>query len=386
MTTTEKKVGSATVMNTATKEYKDQTQAAIQNLYNVSKTEVMTPSVGDAYSVERDPHLRLRRTLTPSLNLGIPKYAEAQFMLSSKFSETTGKRESLEFGAMLDGSSTVKRFTMDGYAFGAPEHEADVRIVTLHGISPGVSRTRWHKLGERYNKIYAESDPSKKKVRFVALDWHSIDRSVDDDSNTEFLTCLPKHMMEVSTTDVEEIAQLHATKDRQDWYRGFAKAIEGGACPRGFEDGGKILRGVIEEGLGWGKSNTPFILGIKSWSGGLGMRFLSQIHRSGSAVDRAFAGNIQGAIIMHPGCFDKKDIVDAMSSGIVKTSLMCWAKDDPLVPYSVAQMYLDAAGSNGKDSKVKLCTYESGGHHNFDGTEDLPNFDDSVIEWIDNLP
>src|SRR5210317_391543 len=105
MTNTEKKVGSATIMNTATKEYRDQTQAAIQNLYNVSKTEVMTPSVGDAYSVERDPHLRLRRTLTPSLNLGIKKYAEAQFMLSSKFSETMGKRESLEFGAKLDGSS-----------------------------------------------------------------------------------------------------------------------------------------------------------------------------------------------------------------------------------------------------------------------------------------
>ena len=138
--------------------------------------------------------------------------------------------------------------------------------------------------------------------------------------------------------------------------------------------------------MGWGKSNIPFILGIKSWSGGLGIRFLSQIYRGGSAEDQAFAGNIQGAIIMHPGCFDKKDIVDAMSSGIVKTALMCWAKDDPLVPYPVAQMYLDAADSNGNDDKVKLCTYESGGHHNFDGTEDLPNFDDSVIEWIDNLP
>lgn len=144
---------------------------------------------------------------------------------------------------------------------------------------------------------------------------------------------------------------------------------------------------MIEEGLGWGTSNdTKFILGVKSWSGGLGMRFLSQLSHSKSETDRKFAENIQGAIIMHPGCFDKGDIKEAMSSGIVKTALMCWALDDPLVPYKVSQMYLDAAGSNGNDDKIKLCTYESGGHHNFDGTEGLPNFDDAVIEWVDNLP
>ena len=59
---------------------------------------------------------------------------------------------------------------MDGYAFGAPESEANVRIVTLHGISPGVSRIRWHKLGERYNTIYKEGNKNnrKKKVRFVS--------------------------------------------------------------------------------------------------------------------------------------------------------------------------------------------------------------------------
>jgi hypothetical protein len=380
----EKKVGSATEMNTATHQYKDMTQSAIQTLYDISKSEVMTPSVGDAYSVPRDPHLRLRRTLTPSLNVGIPKYAEAQFMLSK--GETSGKRISLEFSVHFDNETNKKYFTMDGYAFGASESEADVRIVTLHGISCGVSRTRWHKLGEKYNQILAEASSSKKKkVRFIALDWHSIDRSVDDDTNTEFLSCLPKHIIEVSPCDVEEIAMLHDTPDRQEWHRNFAKAAK--VCPRTFTDGSKLLRGVIEEGLGWGTSNdTKFILGVKSWSGGLGMRLLSQLSRSKSETDRKFAKNIQGAIIMHPFFFDKSDIQEAMSSGVVKTALMCWALDDPLTPYKVSQMYLDAAGSNGNDDKIKLCTYECGGHHNFDGTEGLPNFDHTVIEWIDDLP
>jgi len=75
-----------------------------------------------------------------------------------------------------------------------------------------------------------------------------------------------------------------------------------------------------------------------------------------------------------------------MSSGIVKTALMVWAKDDPLIPYPVTQLYLDAAGSNGDDEKIKFISYERGGHHNFDGTDNLPNFDDSVIEWVNNLP
>ena len=389
----EKKVQSATAMNTATTEYKQQTQSAIQTLYNISQHEIMTPSVGDAYSVSRDPHLRLRRTLTPSLNVGIPKYAEAQFMLSKE--ETCGKRISLEFCVDFNNNATTTKkkcnFTMDGYAFGAPESEANVRIVTLHGISPGVSRIRWHKLGERYNTIYKEGNKNrrKKKVRFVCLDWHSIDRSVDDDSNTEFLTCLPKHIMDVSSSpsDVEEFAVLHATKDRQDWLRGFAKAVENGACPRTFNDGSRILRSVIEEGLHWGtSSDTQFILAVKSWSGGLGMRMLADIGRRSCDDDDSFAKNIQGAIIMHPGCFDKGDLQDAMSSGVVKCALMCWAKDDPLVPYPMAQMYLDAAGSNGNDDKIKLCTYEKGGHHNFDGTESLPNFDDEVVDWVEKLP
>jgi len=83
-------------------EEQQQTQELIKSLYEISKSEFMTPTVGDPYSAPRDPHLRLRRTLTPSLNVGIPKYAEAQFMLSK--AETSGKRLTLEFGVEFNGT------------------------------------------------------------------------------------------------------------------------------------------------------------------------------------------------------------------------------------------------------------------------------------------
>ena len=196
------------------KEQDERTQVVIRALYDISQGEFMTPSFGEACRVSRDPHLRLRRTLTPSLNVGIPKYAEAQFMLSKE--ETTGKRLSLEFGVPFGGAT--RRFAMDAYAFGASEAEANVRVVTLHGISPGVSRTRWHALGERYDVIArAASTSSPRRVRFVALDWHSIDRSVDDRANTEFLTCLPKHIWETSTNgeNLEDVIRLFDSEDRR---------------------------------------------------------------------------------------------------------------------------------------------------------------------------
>lgn len=369
------------------KEQDERTQALIRALYVISQGEFMTPSFGEAYRVSRDPHLRLRRTLTPSLNVGIPKYAEAQFMLSKE--ETTGKRLSLEFGVPLGGAT--RRFAMDAYAFGASEAEANVRVVTLHGISPGVSRTRWHALGERYDVIArTASTSSPRRVRFVALDWHSIDRSVDDRANTEFLTCLPKHIWETSTNgeNLEDVIRLFDSEDRREWLRNFAKDIDDGACPRKDGEGGRILRAVIEEGLGWGERDTPFILGIKSWSGGLGVRMLAQCHREcrnskeDGATPSSFVDNIKGVIMMHPACYSKSDIEDAMSSGMIPAVLMCWAKDDPLVPYKMSQTYLDASSSN---TKVKLVSYERGGHHNFDGSEGLPNFDDDVIKWINNL-
>jgi len=382
------------------KELERRTQSAIRSLHELSKVEYLTPSFGDPYAVSRDPHLRLRRTLAPSANVGIPKYAEAQFMLSRE--ETTGRRVRLEFGVSFDGddnggdanASSRKLFTMDGYAFGATEDKADVRVVALHGISPGVSRTRWHRLGERYDAIAGSSSDGEKKtkkVRFVALDWHSIDRSVDDGTNTEFLTCLPKHIMETTSDEsaMEEIVRMFDSEERREWCQKFSSAINGGICPRTFDDGGKILRSVIEEGLGWGTKDKRVVLAIKSWSGGLGMRMLAQVHRGrasgGGGGGTSFADNVQGAIIMHPACFDRRDIVDAMSYGVVPSALMCWARDDPLVPYGVSRMYVDAA-ARGR-TELKLSTYERGGHHNFDGSDtSLPNFDDEVIEWIEGLP
>ncbi|KAL9188162.1 hypothetical protein ACHAXT_006540 [Thalassiosira profunda] len=349
------------------KEQIARTQAIIRSLHEISTSEYLTPSNGEPYLVSRDPHLRLRRTLAPSLNVGIPKYAEAQMMLSKE--ETTGKRTKLEFGARLDGPR--REFTMDSYVWGASEAEAEVRMVTLHGISPGVSRTRWHKLGERYS--------SSKKVRFVALDWHSIDRSVDDENNVEYLTCLPKHLLDVSpdANYLEEMMSWYPTDESREKMGKLLAAVKaGGICPRGLDDAATILRAVIEEGLGWGTDNTPFVLGVKSWSGGVGMRMLAQLHRDGGSDRPKFAG----AVIMHPGCFDKRDIEEGMASGIVPKTLMCWAKDDPLVPYPVSELYKSAGGD-----KVKLVTYESGGHHNFDGTGSLPNFDDEVMKWIETL-
>lgn len=366
------------------KEQDERTQEVIRALYDIGQSEFTTPSFGEAYPVSRDPHLRLRRTLTPSLNLGQPgpKYIEAQFMLSKE--ETSGKRLSLEFGVSF-GGKTTRYFAMDAYAFGASEAEANVRVVTLHGMSPGASRTRWHSLGERYDVMtkMASAPSTKKRVRFVALDWHSIDRSVDDRANTEFLTCLPKHIMEMS-----EFAIQLFSEDRQEWAREFAKCTRDGTTPRTFEDGGRILRAVIEEGLGWGGRDKPLVLGIKSWSGGLGVKMLAQCHRDRYTVKgdgvtpSTFADNILGVILMHPACYDKSDIEDAMSSGMIPAMLMCWARDDPMVPYTFSRFYLDAAGN----TEVKLVTYEMGGHHNFDGSEGLPNFDDDVIDWIDNLP
>ena len=84
--------------------------------------------------------------------------------------DTTGQRLNLRFGLCLGGSSQRRRFAMDAYVFGCEEGKARVRVVAAHGISADASRTRWHRLGERFRV------PAK-KVRFVALDW-SLDRPV----------------------------------------------------------------------------------------------------------------------------------------------------------------------------------------------------------------
>lgn len=324
----------------------------IAALYEASSTEVVQLSQGPV-SVKRDPHLRLRRTLTPSSpNVGLKKYKEAQFMID----DSTGKRINLTFFVL------GQEFQMDAYVWGASEDEAEQRMVTLHGISPGVSRTRWHTLGDRIGK-----STNKNKLRFVALDWHSIDRT--DQPQEEFLTMLPKHMFSAPAKDSQEEILAMYSDDRQEWARDFFAQIRE-SCPRSTKQGAEALRAVIEQGLGWGTAEKPFILGVKSWSGGLGVSMLLDAARRKDD----FRKGIAGAVIMHPACYlDEADCATAVKDLPV---LMCWAKDDPMVPYLLSSRFL-------VHEKVKLVTMEEGGHANFDGTDDLPNFDDIVLTWLD---
>lgn len=313
--------------------------------------EVEQPSQGPQVTVKRDPHLRLRRTLTPASSIsGLKKYKDAQFMIQG----STGNRIQLSFSVL--GHS----FYMDAYAWGAAEEEAAQRVVTIHGMSPGASRTRWHSLGERIGK-------SMPKTRFVALDWHSIDRT--DEYQREFLTMLPKHIFSVPSGSAEQDFIDMYPQDRQEWARGFFQEVRD-CCPRRTEEGAKILRAVIQDGLGWGVEGKPFILGIKSWSGGVGISMLAQ---AALQDDLSFREQIAGAVIMHPGCFLDEDDCKCAIEGI--PTLMCWAKDDPLVPYQLSSRFR-------VHDKVKLVTYEQGGHANFDGSDELPNFDDEIATWL----
>jgi hypothetical protein len=313
-------------------------------------TEVVQPSEGPPMTVKRDPHLRLRRTLTPSSPVrGLKKYTEAQFMIQG----SSGKRIKLFFSALGDS------FQMDAYVWGAKEDEAEQRMVAVHGISPGVSRTRWHSLGERIGK-------TMNKTRFVALDWHSIDRT--DEPQDAFLTMLPKHIFSVpSNSAAQEYIDLYP-KDRREWARGFFNQVEE-CCPRSYQQGAEALKAVIEDGLGWGVERKPFILGVKSWSGGVGIKMLAEAARQGGS----FKENITGAVIMHPACFLDKDECRSAVKDI--PVLMCWAKDDQLVPYQLSSHFL-------VHDRVNLVAYDKGGHANFDGSNNLPNFDDDVITWL----
>lgn len=176
----------------------------------------------------------------------------------------------------------------------------------------------------------------------IGLAFHRSLSRVNDDTNAEYLTCLPKHMTEVPSKveEMEEFTMLFESEEWQGYLRKFARALSSG-MPPGVRNEGRIFRAVIEEGLWWGTAAKPFIPGLKSWSGGMRMRMrmLAQIARGGDT----FADNTQAAIIMHPGCFDKRDIFDVMSSEIIPSALMCWARDDLLVPYAASDMYLDAA-------------------------------------------
>jgi hypothetical protein len=325
----------------------------IAELYKAN-LEVVQPSAGPPETVKRDPHLRLRRTLTPASSIsGLKKYKDAQFMIQG----STGKRIQLTFSVLGHA------FHMDAYVWGASEEEAERRIVTLHGISPGVSRTRWHSLGERIGNTMP-------KTRFVALDWHSIDRT--DEYQEEFLTLLPKHILSVPSDEAaKEFIDLYP-EERQEWARDFFEQVRE-CCPRSINEGAAILRALIQDGLGWGVHGKPFILGVKSWSGGIGTAMLAEEARQD---DSSFRKQIEAAIIMHPACFVEKDDYARAVDGI--PTLLCWAKDDTLIPYQLSSRFL-------VHDKVKLISYERGGHANFDGSDDLPNFDNEIMAWLQKI-
>ena len=110
----------------------------IQQLYQAKIEEVTNSNGTIEEQYIRDPHLRLRRTLTPSLNTGMSKYNESQFIIHP----TTGKRETIQFQAIGE------EFYIDVYSWGASEKDATVRMFGLHGISPAASRIQWHSLGD----------------------------------------------------------------------------------------------------------------------------------------------------------------------------------------------------------------------------------------------
>jgi len=129
---------------------------AVVALYEFSIEETEHPSAGEPFTVARDPHLRLRRTLTPPSPVKGLIEPEASFQISG----SSGRRVLLSFSWRgLD-------FQMDSYVWGADETAAQRRIVALHGVSPSSSsRARYHQTGERLTAL----DPH---LRFVALDWY----------------------------------------------------------------------------------------------------------------------------------------------------------------------------------------------------------------------
>ena len=158
--------------------------------------QVIKPSDGPAFTVFRDPHLRLRRTLTPR-DVRYPGLYddEAQYLVSTA-TETTGRREKIEFSVGGD------EFQMDVYTWGPAEEAAVRRVVAVHGGTPGISRTRFHRLGERL----ASLDPG---CRFVAIDWHSIDRTDAPQPSNAFLTMLPKHFMDTPSPELMKVQSSH---------------------------------------------------------------------------------------------------------------------------------------------------------------------------------
>lgn len=322
------------------------TRELIAALHEIN-SEVIVPSEGEPFVESRDPHLRLRRTLTPPSPFRGCSDEEAQFMISG----SAGHRVSLSFSC-FGGFD----FVCDGYFFGCSEEKATKRIFAVHGVTPGISRTRWHALGKRL----AKADPG---VRFCAIDWHSIDRT--DKPQTEFLTMLPKHFFDTIEDEElfnEMVSGLPPSSVAKQ--KTLLDSINS-QCPRNGKEGAEVLRAMIEQGCGWGKAGKSFSLCIKSWSGAVGVQMLVDAKKENGE----FRENIAGAVIMHPAFFARSGVREAIVGLPV---IMCWARDDPKVAFRLfAQQYLDGG--------AKIVGPQSGGHANF------LEFDDDAEKFILSL-
>jgi len=340
-------------INTSNASRLQRTHELISELNKLNSV-VIKPSEGLPFVEARDPHLRLRRTLTlPSKFKGLFD-DESQFMISTADGSSSGERRSLSFSCFGED------FVCHGYFWGACEEKATKRIFAVHGITPaGLSRTRWHSLGDRLTQ---EDDT----IRFCAIDWHSLDRT--DKPQDEFLTMLPKHFP--TPWDDELLEKLYPDFPKKKCLEYFE------LCPRSPEQGAKVLRAIIEQGCGWGTSpEKSFILCIKSWSGGIGMAMIIDAKNEEKEGDNNnnnnnFHKNILAAVLMHPGFLK---IVTNMKEVLDFPVLMCWAKDDVTVSYPVlSQQYIDAG--------AVIAGPTTGGHAAF------PEFDDDVSPFIHNLP
>ena len=323
----------------------ERTRELIAELHKID-SEVVVPSEGEPFVEKRDPHLRLRRTLTPPSKFKGCSAEEAQFMISG----SAGERVSLSF------SCFGQDFVCDGYFFGTSEEKAAKRIFAVHGVTPGISRMRWHSLGEGL----AKQDPD---VRYCAIDWHSLDRT--DRPQDEFLTMLPKHFFDSVDDDLFQRILTGLPADKAAKQKKLLDDINQ-QCPRSNEDGAIVLRAMIEQGCGWGKNGKSFALCIKSWSGGIGMQMLIDAAKK---ENEEFQRNIAGAVIMHPAYFKEQGITEAIEGLPV---IMCWARDDPKVPYKIFSQYYLEAGA-------KILGPESGGHANFN------EFDKDAAKFLVDL-
>ena len=329
------------------------THELISELNKLNSEVIKSASGGSPFVVSRDPHLRLRRTLTPPSPYKGFSDDEAQFLISTTDSLSLAAAERISLSFSCFGED----FVCDGYFWGACEENATKRIFAVHGSGACISRTRWHPLGDRLTK-------EDEGIRFCAIDWHSIDRT--DKPQDEFLTMLPKHFMD--SMDHDELDKIFSGVPNaqrammKEWIDKMAEK-----CPRSHEQGSIILRAMIEQGCGWGTSpEKPFILCIKSWSGTIGMTMIVDAKKERG--DNDFHRNISAAVIMHPAYCKVMDMKEVLDFPVV----MCWAKDDNKAPYFLSAQYIDAG--------AVIAGPETGGHANF------PEFDNDVSKFIHNLP